>query len=231
MQTSLHSAPIAANYPSEFLTIGGGVAIYQIRTGKVVVCYHTLEKYWFLPKGRKNANESITTAAEREGFEETGYRNRLLPIPIKHKQTDPDSGHEPFVTEALWIQLMPLTTRKQYLLHWFIAETVPEKLELTYTRDADANPSARVYAPPAPFPAKQTLKERIAEDSVDGKVYEPFWHAGTGVNEDETHYKSYLFTIEEACTKLGPGVMSDVVRRGWEAIELRMEMEEQLCGA
>ncbi len=66
------------------------------------MCYHTRDKYWFLPKGRKNANESVTAAAEREGFEESGYRNRLLPLPFKHRAPDPDEGHQEYVIEPLW---------------------------------------------------------------------------------------------------------------------------------
>jgi ADP-ribose pyrophosphatase YjhB (NUDIX family) len=234
MQTPLLSAPIAANYSSDRLTIGAGVAIFHVRTKRVVVCYHTLEKYWFLPKGRKNANESITTAAEREGFEETGYRNRLLPIPIIHKQTDPDAGHEPFVTEAVWVQLLPLSAIKQYLLFWYIAETVPQDVELSYDRevgqDSQTALPSRVYVPPPPFPKRQTLQQRIDEDTLiaeDGtrKTYEPKWHEGTGVNEDESYYRSLLLTVDDACKKLGRGVMRDVVRKGWEAIQLRQTVE------
>lgn len=70
----------------------------------------------FLPKGRKNANETLTAAAEREAFEEAGYRNRVLPLPMQHRQPDPDTGHEKFVSEPLWTQLLPLSSRSQYIL-------------------------------------------------------------------------------------------------------------------
>merc|ERR1711939_645298 len=93
------SAPFYGNYPSEKLTIGAGVAIFHLASQRVVVCYHSQDRYWFLPKGRRNANEETRTAAEREGFEESGYRNRVLPLPMKHRQPDPDGGAERFVTE------------------------------------------------------------------------------------------------------------------------------------
>ena len=225
------SVPVLANYSSETLTIGAGVAIFHLRTQRVVVCYHTREKYWFLPKGRKNANESIERAAEREGFEETGYLNRLLPLPLRHRQTDPDEGHEKFVTEATWIQLLPLNSRKQYLLFWFIAETVPPSLEPSATNsDEPAHAAGRRYTPHAAFPKSQTLDARIAEENLgvgDGKstLYEPIWHEGTGVNEDELCYKSYLLPLEDACKKLRGSIMEDVVRKGWEGIQLRFDME------
>ena len=84
------SQPVTANFPSEKLTIGAGVAIFHLASERVIVCYHSKEHYWFLPKGRKNAGEDICRAAEREGFEESGFRNRLLPLPMKHRQPHED---------------------------------------------------------------------------------------------------------------------------------------------
>ena len=112
------SPPVHASFPSEKLTIGAGVAIFHIASQRAVVCYHSRDKYWFLPKGRRNANETTIRAAEREGFEESGYRNRVLPLPMKHRQTDPEDGPQAFVTEPLWTQLLPLTATSQYLLFW-----------------------------------------------------------------------------------------------------------------
>lgn len=62
--------PVVASFDSEHLTVGAGVAIFHIASSRVVVCYHTTQGYWFLPKGRKDANEETSVAAEREGFEE-----------------------------------------------------------------------------------------------------------------------------------------------------------------
>lgn len=229
------SPPAYASYPSEKLTIGAGVAIFHLASERVVVCYHTRDKYWFLPKGRRNANEETRTAAEREGFEESGYRNRVLPLPMKHRQPDPDQGHERFVTEPLWTQLLPLTTTAQYMLFWYAAETVPEDVEASYTSGqsgGDASAHSRIYRPPPPFPAATSIKERIAQDVENEhvgrrRVYEPVWHEGTGVDEEEMLYKSYLLPVDEAIGKLRGSVMADVVRRGWEGVVRRMEMEEQ----
>lgn len=66
------SRPVAVNYDCSHLTIGAGVAIFHIATSRVVVCRHSVDKYWFLPKGRRDAGEDTGPGAEREGFEEVG---------------------------------------------------------------------------------------------------------------------------------------------------------------
>ena len=53
------------------------------------------------------------------------------------------------------------------------------------------------------------------------------WHEGTGVDEEELLYKSYLLPIGEAMRRLKGSVMEDVVRKGWEGVKARMEIEEQ----
>lgn len=35
-----------------------------------MLCYHSRDKYFFLPKGRRDAGEESGRAAEREGYEE-----------------------------------------------------------------------------------------------------------------------------------------------------------------
>lgn len=229
------SQPVHASFPSEKLTIGAGVAIFHIASERVVVCYHTRDKYWFLPKGRRNANEDTTRAAEREGFEESGYRNRVLPLPMKHRQPDADEGHQDFVAEPLWTQLLPLTATSQYMLFWYAAETLPRELEEAHSvaqaRTGHAQ-GTHLYRSPRPFPSGMTLRQRVAQDSVVGadakaEVYEPLRHEGTGVDEEELLYTSFLLPVDDVRRKLRGSVMEDVVRRGWEGIQLRMEMEAQ----
>ena len=62
--------PVIANFDSSHLTIGAGVAIFHLESSRVVLCCHSTEKYWFLPKGRRDASEDTGAGAEREGFEE-----------------------------------------------------------------------------------------------------------------------------------------------------------------
>ena len=241
--TSLATPPTHLQYPSENLTLGAGVAVFHLATSRVIVCHHTRDNYYFLPKGRKNANEPLERAAEREGFEESGYRNRLLPLPMRHRATDGVEGREEFVTEPLWMQLLPLTSRAQYTLFWFVGETVPEEVERSY-RDScsvsDGEAAVKTYTPPPPFPKDLKLRERIAQDTIPAStsatgtsdvgsrtsIYEPVHHANTAQDEEEMCYRSYLMPVAEARRVLKGSVMEDVVRRGWKGIQLRMKMEE-----
>lgn len=62
--------PIAGNWDSAHTSIGAGVAIFHLASGRVVLCYHSTRGSYFLPKGRRDANEDTGPGAEREGFEE-----------------------------------------------------------------------------------------------------------------------------------------------------------------
>jgi 8-oxo-dGTP pyrophosphatase MutT (NUDIX family) len=66
-------APVIAQYPGENFVIGGGVAIFHLATGRVVICSAVDRRgttYYFLPKGRRDAGEESGAGAEREGYEE-----------------------------------------------------------------------------------------------------------------------------------------------------------------
>ncbi|KAL9612909.1 MAG: hypothetical protein Q9167_002542 [Letrouitia subvulpina] len=220
--------PVIANFDSSHLTVGAGVAIFHIATARVVVCYHSTDGYWFLPKGRRDAGEDSGTGAEREGFEESGYRNRLLPLPLKHRQPQPHnpsappsaSSSPPFVAEPVWTQFAPVSRSTQYILFWYVAETLPPDLEASLS--ARAGEQGMAYQVPPKYPDGLTLAARIA---MEPEGYTPVRHAGTGVDEEEALYESYLLPVDEAMEKLGRSVMADVVRRGWEGICLRREME------
>ncbi|KAG8534195.1 uncharacterized protein KY384_001039 [Bacidia gigantensis] len=224
------NGPFVANYASNNLTLGAGVAIFHLATARVVLCYHSREGYYFLPKGRKDEGEEATKGAEREGYEESGYRNRVLPVPIPHRQP---KAHHPveemkvpneavFATESVWMQLLPVSRRTQYVLFWYIAETVPPEMERELNKRGMESGGA--YQPPDKWEKGLTLKQRV---NMEVKGYEPVRHEGTGVDEDEKLYVSALIDIEEAIQKLGPqSISGDVVRKGWEAIERRKQMEE-----
>ncbi|KAK8221333.1 hypothetical protein IWZ01DRAFT_37411 [Phyllosticta capitalensis] len=254
------SNPVVANFVSHHLTIGCGVAIFHVASEKVVLCFHSRDRYWFLPKGRKDAGESIERAAEREGFEESGYRNRLLPLPIPHRQ--PASAHAkavaaqsassaetsaaatvppplPFSTEPVWTQLIPQSVHTQYILFWYVAETVPPDVEaLLHPNTSSASANATVgqsqlpasstiepYTPPPPYPPGLSLSERVA---MEPPGYVPPRHEGTGVDAEEALYESYLVPVEEAVRRLKGTVMADVISKGWAGIKERREWEEKL---
>ena len=119
--------------------------------------------------------------------------------------------------------MMPIGRHaKQYLLYWYIAETLPPDVEPLVVSKPD-----EPYKPPPAYPTGLTLKERI---SMEPEGYEPVHHEGTGVDEEEQAYESHLVSVEEAMRLLGgtSSVMADVVRRGWEGIQRRQEMEEEI---
>ncbi len=75
------------------------------------------------------------------------------------------------------------------------------------------------YQRPPKFEANMTLKERIKLDEDEG--YQPIRHQNTNVEHD-----SFLVPVEEAIEALPwGGISADVVRKGWEAIASRHEME------
>ncbi|KAK7521043.1 uncharacterized protein IWZ02DRAFT_452565 [Phyllosticta citriasiana] len=266
------SAPVVANFASHHLTIGCGVAIFHVASQKVVLCFHSRDRYWFLPKGRKDAGEDLGRAAEREGFEESGYRNRLLPLPIQHRQPRP-AAHVPtqtaqnegngnssnvseamtapasphlnsllFSTEPVWTQLIPQSIHTQYILFWYVAETVPpdveaallqqqQKQQQSITSSSAAQTSrpspaeqAGPYLPPPPYPPSLSLCDRV---KAEPPGYVPPRHEGTGVDAEEALYESYLVPVDEAMRRLRGSVMADVVRKGWVGIKERREWEEK----
>ena len=238
--------PVTGNWDGANTSIGAGVAIFHLASCRVVLCYHSTHKYYFLPKGRRDASEDTGSGAEREGFEEvgtllrdylntmtrclhvqqSGYRNRLLPLPIPTRQPQahnppPSSvASTPFVTEPVWTQLIPATRTVQYILFWYIAETVPPELEVSLS--AQEKEQGMAYQYPPKFNPEMTLKHRIG---MEQEGYEPIKHQNTGVDAEEALYESYLMPVEEAIKKLGNGISADVVRRGWEAIQRRHHME------
>ena len=108
---------------------------------------------------------------------------------------------------------------KQYIVYWYIAETLPPSLEAELKTEA-----GEAYKPPPSYPTDLKLKDRLA---MEPERYEPVHHEGTGVDEDERTYKSYLVPIEEAVQKLGrKGVLADVVQKGWRGIQDRFALED-----
>ena len=127
---------------------------------------------------------------------------------------------------------MPVSTDYQYLLFWYAAETLPPDLETTLNakpapHDAVAptahntslltpmNTAAQKFVIPPAFPKDLTLKQRAQMDEVIGEngqttVYEPPRHEGTGVDEEEALYESFLLPIGDAIKMLA-GTSRDVL--------------------
>ena len=71
-QLSVFSSPPIDNslfFANDFM-LGAGMVILQPSSGKVVLVYDTQDKYWFLPRGRKDVGETLEQTALREAHEE-----------------------------------------------------------------------------------------------------------------------------------------------------------------
>ena len=124
----------------------------------------------------------------------------------------------------MWLQLLPLGSR-QYLLFWYVAETLPPDIETSLSSSAAAAAAdGAAYEPPPAYPANLSLRDRM---KLEPEGYEPIHHEGTGVDAEEQTYESHLVPVSEAVKKLGKGgVMADVVLRGWKGIQDRLAMED-----
>lgn len=85
------SQPITAHFDSASFMLGGGVAIFHLATGRVVLCSYESKgrKVYFLPKGRRDAGEESGVGAEREGYEEVCPDGTLSPC---FSPTTPNQG-------------------------------------------------------------------------------------------------------------------------------------------
>ena len=120
------------------------------------------------------------------------------------------------------MQLVPVGGTSQYVLFWYIAETIPPGAETSVPPRAEGEASP--YQQPPPFPVDLTLRQRV---QLEPEGYEPIRHEDTGVGSDEALYASYLLPIPEAIKKLQGSIMADVIQKGWQGIEKRREMEEK----
>ena len=120
------------------------------------------------------------------------------------------------------MQLVPVASTSQYVLFWYIAETIPPGAETSIPPRAEGEASP--YQPPPPFPTDLSLAQRV---QLEPEGYEPIRYEDTGVNSEEAQYTSYLLPISEAMKKLKGSIMADVVRKGWQGIEKRREIEKK----
>jgi hypothetical protein len=214
------SQPTTRIFGSETFVVGAGVAIFHLASHRVVLCdeVHRGHHYHFLPKGRRDVGEESGRNAIREGFEESGFRNRLLPLPTAHLQPLPHPRPEvaPLTAEPVALQLQPSGRRgAQYVLYWYVAETLPpEDLEKL---DEEVGP--KVFGDPPKYPEGLTLRARA---KMEPEGYMPKRTEGTGVDSMEALYQAALYPVDEAIRLLGEhDVQADVVRRGWNGIVKR----------
>ena len=104
--------PLIGHWDSAHTTIGAGVAIFHLASSRVVLCYHTHHHYWFLPKGRRDANEDTGAGAEREGFEEVLTNCHLCLPQCQTKKTYSPATAIAFSLSPSQAANPPLTTHR-----------------------------------------------------------------------------------------------------------------------
>ena len=122
------------------------------------------------------------------------------------------------------MQLVPVSSSSQYVLFWYIAETIPPGAETSLPPSAEGEASP--YQRAAPYPANLTLAQRV---QLEPEGYEPIRYEATGVDSEEALYESYLLPVPEAIRKLQGTIMADVVQKGWKGITQRREIEGKLA--
>jgi ADP-ribose pyrophosphatase YjhB (NUDIX family) len=80
--------PFRALLSSDRFVISCGTVPLDLRHRKILLIREAYTKEIFLPKGRKNENECLRTAALRETYEETGYPATILPLKLPTHATN-----------------------------------------------------------------------------------------------------------------------------------------------
>ncbi|KAI9679823.1 MAG: hypothetical protein M1817_004837 [Caeruleum heppii] len=117
-----------------------------------------------------------------------------------------------------------MSASKQYLLFWYIAETLPPDDETALNEAMSAAPDPTVdeseserrragsslwYKSPPGYPEDLRLSDRVKQEPAG---YEPTRHSGTGVDDEEAWYDSHLLPVMEAMDKLKGSLQADVKR-------------------
>lgn len=76
---------------TDFYLAAGTVTVDPVER-KVLILQDLETKTYQLPRGRKDWGESLAETAVRETFEESGFRPRLLPVPLSTRATAPGAA-------------------------------------------------------------------------------------------------------------------------------------------
>ncbi|KAG0124253.1 hypothetical protein HOY82DRAFT_192115 [Tuber indicum] len=114
-------------YPTGKFILAASTCTYHIPTSSIVLVHKDHSPStprtswdWFLPRGRKDVNESIHATAIRETSEESGYTPTLLAT--SHNTLQPGSDEEH--AEAFHMQLIPYFKRagvRMYVAFYYLA--------------------------------------------------------------------------------------------------------------
>ncbi|KAK1230316.1 hypothetical protein PQX77_006594 [Marasmius sp. AFHP31] len=96
---------------SDQFVISCGTVTLDLQLKKALLIRWNKNGEILLPKGRKNIGESLYDAALRETLEETGYKAKLLPLPVATLSTptttddiDHGTGTQPPHTEPIYFR-------------------------------------------------------------------------------------------------------------------------------
>ncbi|KAK0628627.1 hypothetical protein B0T17DRAFT_488116 [Bombardia bombarda] len=89
--------------PAHNITMSCGTVTLDLARAKVLIVWNKRYQIYQLPKGRRNIEETMLSAAVRETYEETGYRVKPLQLNIATRATpavrEPGQGN-PLVTDG-----------------------------------------------------------------------------------------------------------------------------------
>jgi 8-oxo-dGTP pyrophosphatase MutT (NUDIX family) len=130
------SHPTRQYFSSDFVIAAGSILFRRSpETDQLQVCllYHRKREEWLLPKGRKDCGETISAAAVRETFEETGYPCELLPLRMPTRAPEVgtdcddftrvvDGDTEPFALSVREVKVGVKT------IWWYVTRAVGDKV-------------------------------------------------------------------------------------------------------
>ena len=141
---ALPRVPTSQYTASEFVLCGGCVLFRNLPPSpatplEICLLFHPTRREWLLPKGRKDRDEDITSAAIREVYEETGYPCKVLPVTMGTRAPEAGSQMKDMVvqvegcSEPFMMTLRNVGPRDVKLVWWYIAVAIGERVEGTQT--------------------------------------------------------------------------------------------------
>ncbi|KAJ9157916.1 hypothetical protein NKR23_g204 [Pleurostoma richardsiae] len=83
------SITVSSITASEDFYLAAGTVTIDTSTSKVLLIRDRTTGRYKLPRGRKDWGETLETTAQRETYEETGVRCKLLPVQLRTRATPP----------------------------------------------------------------------------------------------------------------------------------------------
>lgn len=120
-----------AFYPSDRFVISCGTIPLDLINRRLLMVRLRSTNEIFLPKGRKDENECLKTAAARETHEETGYHATILPLNVPTRATNRSGDGEH--TEPIAIT-QRITDGVLKIIFWYVASVDSQALPVQGTQ-------------------------------------------------------------------------------------------------